>query len=656
MKAVPSSAAMKSAPASYDLRTLGRLTPVRDQGSYGTCWAFASLGSLESGLLKASPTQWDFSEDNLVWYSGFVSSDRYDQGGNSFMALAYLARWGGPVNESDDGYADGSHPTGLAVQRQLSEVVFVPGRTSATDNEQIKDAVMTYGAVDTGMYWTSGSYNGSTRAYRYTGSLDPNHDVAIVGWDDAYPASSFSPSAPGDGAFIVRNSWSSSWGDGGYFYASYYDGVIGYGDYNMAFASAGPADGYSRNYQYDPLGYFPEAGPYSSGTTSWAANVFTAAANEDLAAVGIYTPYPGCSYEIRFAASGGTPSFASLQSKTSGTMATAGYHVVTLPATVPLTSGQEFTVALKLTVPVAGAHYYLPVERPIAGYSDATANPGESYVSTNGSTWSDLTSISGFKEANVCLKAFAQPSAPPDPPVVTSPNGGEDWQIGSQHAITWTGTGAGTATIDLSRDGGATWTETLASGTPNDGSHTWTVTGPATADATIRVVTTQGQDASNAAFTISAVPPAPEGWSEQASGTTQWLDAVTFVDGLHGWAVGWGGTIVATSNGGASWAAQTSATSEDLRGVAFAGPSTGWAVGRSGKLLRTTNGGATWVSRPSGTSWTLDDIDCVSATTAWTVGLDGAFKTTDGGLTWKHQTTGLADVDWLCGVDFVSPS
>ena len=80
------------------------------------------------------------------------------------MALAYLARWGGPVNESDDAYADGSHPTGLAVRRQLSEVVFVPGRTSATDNEQIKDAVMTYGAVDTGMYWTSGSYNAATCA------------------------------------------------------------------------------------------------------------------------------------------------------------------------------------------------------------------------------------------------------------------------------------------------------------------------------------------------------------------------------------------------------------------------------------------------------------------------------------------------------------
>jgi C1A family cysteine protease/photosystem II stability/assembly factor-like uncharacterized protein len=659
VQGIPRSMLAKAAPASYDLRALGRLTPVKDQGPYGTCWAFSSMGSLESGLLASSPTQWDFSEDNLVWNAGFVGSNKYNDGGNAFMALAYLARWGGPVNESDDPYADGSHPDGLSAQRHLSEVVFVPGRASATDNDQIKAAVMTYGAVDVGMYWDVRYWNEVRDAYRFTGTFYDgveNHDVAIVGWDDAYPAANFAAPAPGDGAFIMRNSWGSSWGDGGYFYASYYDKVIGYGAYSMAFVAAGPADDYERVYQYDPLGYYPEAGPYSSGTTGWCANVFTAAADEDLAAVGIYTPLPGCSYEILYADAGGTPSFATLQSQTSGTMATAGYHVLALPATVPLTSGHKFTVALKLTVPDPTYHYYLPVERPFADYSTATSDPGESYVNTSGTTWRDLTSMPGLGEANVCLKAFTEPSAPPAPPVVTSPNGGEDWQIGSQHAIAWTGASAGNATIELSRDGGATWTETVASGTANDGSFAWTVTGPATADAVLRVGTAQGQDASNAAFTISAVPPAPAGWSEQVSGTTQWLDAVTFVDGLHGWAVGWGGTIVATSNGGASWAAQTSGTTEDLRGVAFADASSGWTVGRAGKLLRTTNGGATWVPKSSGTTWTLDDVDCVGATTAWAVGLDGAFKTTDGGLTWKHQTTGLAGVGWLCGVDFVSPS
>ena len=412
VQAIPRSVAATALPASYDLRALGRVTPVRDQGAFGTCWAFASLGSLESGLLDASPTLWDFSEDNLVWYAGFVRSDRYMDGGNSFMALAYLARWGGPVNESDDPYADASHPSGLAAQRHLSEVVFVPPRASSTDNGQIKTAVMTYGAVDVGMWWPpvgeAQYWKYSTDSFYSGGTHTENHDVAIVGWDDAYPASRFASTPPGDGAFIVRNSWGAGWGDGGYFSISYYDGSLARSDYNMAFVSAGPADEYSRVYQYDPLGYLPEAGPYSSGSTSWGANVFTAAASEDLAAVGIYTPLPGCSYEILYAPSGGTPSFASLQSKTSGTMPTAGYHVVPLPATVPLTSGQQFTVAFKLTLPSGAgtSHYYLPVEVPINGYSDATASSGQSYVSTTGATWRDLTTLNGFKEANICLKAF----------------------------------------------------------------------------------------------------------------------------------------------------------------------------------------------------------------------------------------------------------
>ena len=56
-------------PATYDLRTLGRVTSVKDQNPYGTCWSFASLGSLESCLLPGET--WDFSEDNMVLTSGF---------------------------------------------------------------------------------------------------------------------------------------------------------------------------------------------------------------------------------------------------------------------------------------------------------------------------------------------------------------------------------------------------------------------------------------------------------------------------------------------------------------------------------------------------------------------------------------------------------
>ncbi len=408
--AVPQSTVFKAYPASYDLRALGRVTPVKDQGAFGTCWAFASAGSLESGLLAADPTVWDFSEDHMVWYTGFANADKYNSGGNSFMAMAYLARLDGPVLESEDPYADGIHPGGLTARRHLTKVVFVPPRADPTDNGQIKAAVMTYGAVDVDLWWPtvneSAYWKPSTSSLYTYGTHTANHDVAIVGWDDGYAAVNFATSPPGPGAFIVRNSWSPSWGDGGYFYVSYYDTTLAYGFYNMAFAAAAPADEYRRVYQWDPLGYLPEDGPYVSGTTAWFANVFTAEASEELAAVGFYTPLPGCTYEVHAAPGASSPSFSSFQQCGGGTLATAGYHVLPLTTSVPLASGQPFTVAVKLTVPESWYHYPIPVERPWAGYSDATADPGQSYVCTDGVTWQDLTTRAGFSEANVCLKAF----------------------------------------------------------------------------------------------------------------------------------------------------------------------------------------------------------------------------------------------------------
>ena len=57
---------LASIPSSYDLRSLGRVTPVKDEDGCGACWAFATYGSLEANLLNLpSPETWDFSENNL---------------------------------------------------------------------------------------------------------------------------------------------------------------------------------------------------------------------------------------------------------------------------------------------------------------------------------------------------------------------------------------------------------------------------------------------------------------------------------------------------------------------------------------------------------------------------------------------------------------
>ncbi|MDP3564398.1 MAG: C1 family peptidase, partial [Methanoregula sp.] len=55
---------------SFDLRTSGKVSPVKDQTYFGTCWAFATFGSLESTLIPVNPTP-DFSEKNLANLAGF---------------------------------------------------------------------------------------------------------------------------------------------------------------------------------------------------------------------------------------------------------------------------------------------------------------------------------------------------------------------------------------------------------------------------------------------------------------------------------------------------------------------------------------------------------------------------------------------------------
>ncbi len=327
-----------AAPTSYDLRTLNRVTSMKDQGTLGTCWAFASCGSLESALLPGESL--DFSEDNMALQSGFSLGDLYNSGGNIWMAAAYLTRWGGPVYQSEDGYGDRYTPPGLSPRKHVQQIVLVPPRGGATDNTAIKEAIVQYGAAYVSMGWwgdTAGNeyFNASTSAYYYDGEESTNHGVLIVGWDDAYSASNFATAPPGNGAFLVKNSWGTDFGDAGYFWVSYYDVLFGRMSEMAIFNGAQPVDNYSGIYQHDPLG---RTGGYGfRSTTGWFANVFTAQANASLKAVGFWALAPGSSYEIY---TGSSPSTRTLAA--SGTVAAMGFNTVTLPTPVALTGGQPF--------------------------------------------------------------------------------------------------------------------------------------------------------------------------------------------------------------------------------------------------------------------------------------------------------------------------
>ncbi len=96
---------------------------------------------------------------------------------------------------------------------------------------------------------------------------------------------------------------------------------------------------------------------------------------------------------------------------------------------------------------------------------------------------------------------------PPTSITITSPNGGENWQVGSIHTITWTASGtSGTVRIEYSTNNGSSWTNVIAS-TPDDGSQSWTIPNAPSTNCIVRVSDSDGSptDISNSVFTISSV-------------------------------------------------------------------------------------------------------------------------------------------------------
>jgi C1A family cysteine protease len=449
-------------PSAYDLRNVGGknyVTPVRNQNPYGTCWAFAVFGSLESNTLMAAGGSGtpDYSEWHMSYFAyidqsptmpgfgNYTTADLpgiFDLGGQDWKAVALLGRWTGAVAESAAPY-NGSYPTGNeANQRILTHAYYLPSPVrgySPVSTQDLKYAIMNYGGVSIGMYASdnmSGNISGpewnpSTAAYYYTGSPGANHGVTAVGWDDNYSVLNFNADQrpPGNGAWIVKNSWGTGWGDKGYLYISYYDtGLEG----NIAFVGASPAT-YAYVYQYDPLGWVNSYG-YGS-TTAAFANVFTAgtgrslseasertASWEALKAVSFYVVSPGSTYQLQVRTDvTGDPSTGTFVYSQGGSITAPGYHTIALSEQIPLAGGTRFAVTVQLTTP--GYNFPIPLESRETGYSDkASANAGESYVSSNGTAWTDLTTTAGNSHSNVALKAFTGTYAGPTP----TPGGNSD--------------------------------------------------------------------------------------------------------------------------------------------------------------------------------------------------------------------------------------
>jgi C1A family cysteine protease len=398
-------------PARYDLRAHGRVTRVGLQDHYGTCWIFAALGSLESCLLPGS--RLDLSENHMADFQG--SRLRFEGRAPSTISTAYVARWEGPVLERDDPYPrPGRSREGLPAVRHVQEVLFLPRHSAPRANDAIKWAVMRYGAVDATMAYEASAFNAATSAY-YSRGTDLDHHVCIVGWDDAYPAGRFLRRPPGSGAFLIKNSWGTSYGQGGYFWISYYDRA--FGTTLTVFDGASSAADYDAIYQHDAFGWSRSVG--FGSTTGWFAARYTSGGDGSVTAASFYTAKPGASYEVRVA-----PSLAEIAAAPvagSGTLGAGGYHTVSLAAPAPVTTGADFVVAVRLTTP--GTRAPIPVEHP-TGLLTPRPAAGRSFISRDGVAWKDLRTKSGFGSSDVCLKAFVDAAAGGDdapPRVVLEP-------------------------------------------------------------------------------------------------------------------------------------------------------------------------------------------------------------------------------------------
>ena len=404
---------LQGLPSKYDLRKEGLITYAKNQGSSGACWAFTTLAALESYLLKQENITYDLSENNLknVMGSGGVNGTDWPEGGNYQMALAYLLRWDGPIDENDDSFSSYSVIPNyeLTPLKHVQGAVFLPMRLGYLDNNQIKYAIMKYGALYASIYGTSMTKN----IYNSVAEI-PNHAVTIVGWDDNFPANRFvGTKPPGNGAFIIKNSWGSSYGEKGFGYVSYYDKTFAGFSLDslsaMAFADVENITNYKDIYQYDVLGNTYESLGFGSNT-AWMANQFLAKSDNPLAAFGAYV-YGASEYLVDIYVNG------QLKHSQQGKLDYAGYHTVKLNQLVDLIEGDDFRINLKLTT--QDSIFPIAIESARNGYSSkATAGTNQSFVSADGMNWIDIgqdldmIKVSGcfynktLEQANVCLKAY----------------------------------------------------------------------------------------------------------------------------------------------------------------------------------------------------------------------------------------------------------
>ena len=388
-------------PSSYDLRNYGLVTPVKNQGNDGNCWAFAVIGALESCILKATGTEYDFSEENMknlmAMYSDYGWEMNTNDGGKTMMPIGYLTSWLGPVNESDDKYYENTLLSPMIDSiMHVQNIIYLP-RSNYLDNNRIKQAILDYGAVVTSIYATGQKYQ------YYSGSASVNHLVAIVGWDDNFSKDRFSGAKPpANGAWICKNSWGSGWGEKGFFYISYYDtrcASVGVMDASYTFILNDTVK-YDKNYQYDVAGLTDYL--LTNQNDIWYQNVFNATSDDIIAAFSTYfaldsnfTVEVYVNNELKLTQNGSSP---------------AGYFTFNFNEFIPIYKNDLFKIVLKVSSLIEAQ---VPISEKVS-LTRVHYRPNISFISYDGINWIDLYDYTlnlssrghTYDSQVACIKAF----------------------------------------------------------------------------------------------------------------------------------------------------------------------------------------------------------------------------------------------------------
>lgn len=362
-----------------------------DQNPTGECWAYSTASAAATSLLvngvfsldnaeqaRLSPAQLAYNMYNNDGADplGLTAGDTTDlcgsnndskwasAGGNVEMLIREMATWKSPAAYSGESSAATGYEASAATKGHIAgaERAIINGEN---DSSEIKSLVMKYGSAVISMKFHTnatsnvyGDINGNDAFYLKYSDWDQttNHAVTIVGWNDDYSRDNFGSTnytakPDANGAWLVKNSWGTNWGDGGYFWLSYEDAsVCGKTEEPVIAISMDAVDKYDNNYQYDG----------SSGTQYISArviaNVYKAQANasgaERLKAVSFFTESEGGSFDVsvyKLAGADSAPASGTLVSHVdnyTSPLKMAGLYTVPLSQPVNLKEGEYFSVVI----------------------------------------------------------------------------------------------------------------------------------------------------------------------------------------------------------------------------------------------------------------------------------------------------------------------